>query len=162
MNPKRPHTASQATCPVLDHAAARRWRTGENPAQWRGHLANMLPARAKVAHVEHRAALPWRQTADFLRALGDREAGSVSALALRFTILTAARSGEVLGARWDEIDFTETVWTVPGKRMKAGREHRTPLSPSALVVLRQAVELRTSKAVDTPVFPSQNPARGCP
>jgi integrase len=93
-------------------------------------------------------------------ALGEREAGSVAALALRLTILTAARSGEVLGARWAEIDTTEAVWTVPAERMKAGREHRVPLTDAALTELRQVAELRTNNAADAFVFPGQKPSKG--
>jgi integrase len=145
---------------VLDYAKARGWRTGENPARWRGHLANLLPARDKVARVEHHAALPWRDVGAFMVALGEREAGSVAALALRLTILTAARSGEVLGARWAEIDTTEAVWTVPAERMKAGREHRVPLTDAALTELRQVAELRTNNAADAFVFPGQKPSKG--
>ena len=116
---------------VLDYAAARGWRQGENPARWRGHLQKLLPARAKVQRVEHHAALPWRQMGPFMATL--REQDGVAARALEFAILTAARTGEVIGARWEELDGD--VWTVPGERMKAGREHRVPLSPAALAVV---------------------------
>lgn len=116
---------------VLDYAAARGWRQGDNPARWRGHLQKLLPARAKVQRVEHHAALPWRQMGAFMSAL--REQDGVAARALEFAILTAARTGEVIGARWSEIDGD--VWTVPAERMKAGREHRAPLSATALAVL---------------------------
>jgi integrase len=139
---------------VLDFATTRGWRSGQNPARWRGHLANLLPARANVARVEHHAALPWREIAAFMVDLAGREADSVAAMALRFTILTAARSGEVLGARWSEIDLVETVWTVAGERMKAGREHRVPLSAEALAVLTEVAKLRTGKG-DAYVFPGQ-------
>ncbi len=145
---------------VLDYATARGWRSGENPARWRGHLANLLPARGKVARVEHHAALPWREVGAFMAALREREASSVAALALRFAILTAARSGEVMGARWAEIDLAEAVWTVPGARMKAGREHRVPLAGDAVNVLQQAAALRTSNAADAFVFPGQRPGKG--
>ncbi len=139
---------------VLDFATTRGWRSGDNPARWRGHLANLLPARAKVARVEHHPALPWREMAGFMVELASREDDSVAAMALRFTILTAARSGETLGARWSEVAMAEAVWTVPGERMKAGREHRVPLSDAALAVLREAEKLRTS-AADGFVFPGQ-------
>ena len=161
-NPEKAETASRLRGrieAVLDYAASRGWRTGENPARWRGHLANLLPARSKVAPVEHHAALPWRDIGGFMVALGSREAGSVAALALRFAILTAARSGEVLGARWTEIDLAEAVWTVPAERMKAKREHRVPLTDAALDVLRQAAKLRTSKAADAFVFPGMKPGK---
>ena len=116
---------------VLDYATARSWRQGENPARWRGHLQKLLPARAKVQRVEHHAALPWRQMGAFMAEL--RRQKGIAAAALEFTILTAGRTGEVTGARWSEIDGD--VWTVPGERMKAGREHRVPLSAAALAVL---------------------------
>jgi integrase len=118
---------------VLDYATARGWRTGDNPARWRGHLENLLPARSKVRRVEHHAALPWRDVGAFMGQL--RRQQGVAARALEFLILTGARTGEVLGARWSEIDAD--TWTVPGERMKAGREHRVPLSAAALAVLAQ-------------------------
>jgi integrase len=136
---------------VLDYATARGWRHGENPARWRGHLDNLLPARSKVAKVEHHAALPWPEIGAFMAALTQEE--GISALALRFAILTAARTGEVIGARWSEIDTTEAVWTVPAGRMKAAREHRVPLSVDALGVLREMGKLRTNPKVDGFVFP---------
>lgn len=159
----KPETASRVRGRVesiLDYATARGWRSGENPARWRGHLANLLPSRAKVARVEHHTALPWRQIGAFMALLGQREESSVSALALRFTILTAARSGEVLGARWSEIDMGARIWTVPAERMKAGREHRVPLTAPALVVLQKAAELRTNKKADAFVFPGQRADKG--
>ncbi len=140
---------------VLDYAKALGWRTGENPARWRGHLANLMPARKKIAAVEHHAALPWQQIGAFMAEL--RERAGTAALALEFTVLTAARTGETLGARWTEIDLTEAVWTVPGTRMKTAREHRVPLTDAALAVLRQAAEMRTSNAADAYVFPGQRP-----
>jgi integrase len=136
---------------VLDYAAAREWRTGENPARWRGHLANLLPARGKVAPVEHHAALPWHEIGAFLPLL-EAQAG-VSAKALHFLILTAARSGEVLGARWGELDLAAKVWTVPAARMKAGREHRVPLSAPALAILTEMRALRRVDAAEAFVFP---------
>ena len=107
---------------LLDYAKARGWRTAENPARWRGHVANMLPKRSKVAPVKHHAALPWRNMGAFMGAL--RAEAGLGARALEFAALAAARTGEVLGARWGEIDLSEAIWTVPGERMKAGREHR--------------------------------------
>ena len=136
---------------VLDFATARGWRSGDNPARWRGHLDNLLPARAKVARVEHHPALPWREVAAFMASLGAQE--GVSALALRFLILTATRTRETLGARWSEIDLAEKVWTVPADRMKAGREHRVPLSDGALSVLAEAAKLRADPDADGFVFP---------
>lgn len=150
----KPETASRVRGrieSVLDYATARKWRSGENPARWRGHLSKLLAARGKVAPVEHHAALPWTEIGAFLPLL--KAQAGVSARALHFLILTAARSGEVLGARWGEIDLTAKVWTVPGSRMKAGREHRVPLSPSAVAVLMEMAKLRTSDSSQAYVFP---------
>ncbi|MDE2580911.1 MAG: integrase arm-type DNA-binding domain-containing protein [Rhodospirillales bacterium] len=135
---------------VLDYATARGWRSGDNPARWRGHLANLLPSRAKVQRVEHHAALPWAEIGSFMRALAAQK--GTGALALRFAILAAARSGEVRGATWAEIDLDSATWTVPGERMKAGREHRVPLCAEALAVLRDVAPLRDRKAGEL-VFP---------
>jgi integrase len=138
---------------VLDYATARGWRAGENPARWRGHLHNLLPAPSKIAKVEHHAALPWREIGRFMATLMEQE--GVAALALRFAILAAARTGEAIGATWGEIDMAGAVWTVPAGRMKAGREHRVPLSVPALTVLREAAQLRSDPHPDAPVFPGK-------
>lgn len=124
---------------VLDYATTHAWRAGENPARWRGHLENVLPKKSKVAKVEHHAALPWREIGAFMKTLG-AEAGT-AALALRLTILTAARTGEVLGAQWGEFDLQQKVWTVPAGRMKAEREHRVPLTDDVLAILTEAKKL---------------------
>jgi integrase len=116
---------------VLDWAKVRGLRDGENPARWRGHLDHLLPARSKVQRVKHFAALPYAELPALMAKLRDRQA--VSAAALEFLILAAARTNEVLGARWDEID--SDVWTVPAERMKGGREHRVPLSDRAIEIL---------------------------
>ncbi|HEX5328327.1 MAG TPA: site-specific integrase, partial [Acetobacteraceae bacterium] len=142
---------------ILDYAKARGWRSGENPARWRGHLANLLPPSSKVARVQHHAALPWRQISSFMATLGQQH--GVAALALRFAILTVARTGEVLGARWDEIDMEAGLWTIPARRMKAGREHRVPLSSGALAALREASGLRVQSRPDAFVFPGANSDR---
>ena len=150
----KPETASRVRGrieTVLDYAKVHGWRTGENPARWKGHLDNVLPRRAKVVAVAHHAALPWREVAAFMADLEKRP--GVAALAFRFTILTAARTGEVIGARWSEIDLQAAVWTVPPSRMKAGIEHRVPLSAAALDILREAAKLRSANALDGPVFP---------
>src|SRR5271166_3338205 len=131
---------------VLDYATARGWRSGENPARWRGHLDNLLPARSKVAKVEHHAALSWREIGTFMAALSEEE--GISPQALRFAILTAARTGEVIGARWSEIDMCEAVWAVPAGRMKAAREHRVPLSEDVMDLLRELAKLRTNPKAD--------------
>ena len=117
---------------VLDAAKARGYRQGENPARWRGHLAQILPARTRLSRGHHKA-MAYEQIPAFTRALRKREA--VAALALEFTILTAGRSGEVTGGRWSEVDLAKAIWTVPAERMKAGKEHRVPLSPRALEIL---------------------------
>jgi integrase len=134
---------------VLAFAAARGWRAHFNPAAWT-NLKAILPAKAKVAKVEHHAALPYIDAARFMEWL-DNKAGA-SALALRFAILTATRSGEVLGARWAEIDLTAKVWAIPAERMKAQREHRVPLSASAIAVLEKAAVHRP-KTGDSYIFP---------
>lgn len=119
---------------VLDWAAARKHRTGENPARWRGHLDHLLAKPAKAQRVVHHAALPFTQLAPFIAAL--QEERGVAARALTFAILTAARSGEVRGATWQEVNLKEKVWVIPAERMKAAREHRVPLSDAALSVLQ--------------------------
>jgi integrase len=151
---EKPETASRLRGrieSVLDYATARGWRTGDNPARWRGHMDNLLPSRAKIARVEHHAALPWREIGAFMADLSKQE--GVGALALRYAVLTAARTGEVIGARWSEIDMPAGVWTVPAERMKAGREHRVPLSDAALAVLRQATTLAAKQDPGGFVFP---------
>lgn len=118
---------------ILDWAKARGYREGENPARWRGHLDKLLPARSKVQKVRHHAALPYPEIGPFMAKLRTHDA--VSARGLEFLILTAARTGEVIGAKWDEIDFGQKIWTIPEGRMKAGKEHRVPLSECALKIL---------------------------
>lgn len=135
---------------VLDAAKAKKQRTGENPALWRGNLAHLLTRRAKLTRGHH-AALPYKDTKTFMGALRDREA--IAALALEFTILTVARSGESLGARWPEIDVHEAVWTVPKERMKAGEEHRVPLSARAVSILKLVHPFADPKS--DYVFPGQ-------
>ena len=133
---EKPETASRVRGrieSILDYAKSRGWRAGENPARWKGHVANLLPKKTKVRAVEHHAALPWADIGTFMAAL-EAEAGT-AALALRFTILTAARTGETIGATWAEIDLAGATWTIPAARMKAGREHRVPLSPAAMGLL---------------------------
>jgi integrase len=134
----KPETASRVRGRierVLDWAKVRGFRQGENAARWRGHLDALLPARGRVRKVKHHAALPYSEIGTFMAALKTREA--VAARALEFTILTAARTGEVLGTRWEEIDFHANVWVVPASRMKSGREHRVPLSRMAVSVLQE-------------------------
>jgi integrase len=119
---------------ILDYAATQGLRDGPNPARWKGHLALTLPKPSKVQKVEHHAALPVREMPGFMKRL--RAVHGVGAKALEFAILTAARSGEVRGMAWAEVDLAAKVWTVPAARMKAGREHRVPLSDAAMTVLQ--------------------------
>lgn len=118
---------------VLDWATVRRYRTGDNPARWKGHLDKVLLAPSKIQKVEHHAAVPIDQMQDFMRMIKLR--GGFAARALEFLILTAARSGEVRGATWSEVDLDSAVWTIPTTRMKAKREHRVPLSTPAVALL---------------------------
>ena len=130
---------------VLDWATARGHRSGENPARWRGHIENLLPRKSKVRRVEHHAALPYSELPGFMAELRQRK--GTAARALELTILTAARTGEVIGATWSEIDFEARLWIIPGQRMKAGREHRVPLSEASLSILRPIYETRTDDKV---------------
>jgi integrase len=143
---------------VLDWAEVRGYRAGKNPALWRGHLENLLPKRSKVRRVEHHAALPYTGISDFMPELRAQE--GVAARALEFLILTAARTEEVLGAKWDEINLIERMWVVPPPRTKTGkstgREHRVPLSDAAVVILEAMARLRA----DEYIFPGRNGALG--
>lgn len=125
---------------VLGYAATMGWRSADNPARWRGHLSNLLPRRSKVRKVEHHPALPWAEIGSFMADL--RKRPGTAARALEFCILTATRTGETLGARWSELDLDAGVWTVPADRMKAGREHRVPLSDAARAILAAMEPLR--------------------
>jgi integrase len=119
-----------------------------NPARWRGHLDKLLPKRQKLSRGHH-AAMPYADVPAFLASLREREA--FAAMALEFCILTATRTGEVLGARWSEIDIEKKVWTVPAGRMKAAREHRVPLSDRALAIVKKLEPAKTGDHV----FPGQ-------
>jgi integrase len=118
---------------VLDFAAAAKYRTGSNPARWEGHLEYLLPQPEKIVAVKHHEAVPHSEIAAFMTAL--RAAPGVAARALEFCILTAARTNEVIGAQWSEVDLDNRVWTIPAERMKAAREHRVPLAPRAVELL---------------------------
>ena len=120
---------------VLDWAKVLGYRTGENPARWRGYLDKLLPARGKVRKVEHHAALPYAELPGFMVALREQE--GIVARALEFTILTAARTGETRFARWSEFDLLDKTWTIPDRRMKAGKEHRIPLCKRTLAILQE-------------------------
>lgn len=128
---------------VLDWAKVRTYRSGENPARWRGHLDKLLPKKRKPP--EHLAALPFDQIGSFVVEL--REQPGIAARALEFAIFTAGRTGEVTGALWKEIDMDAAVWVIPGARMKAGREHRVPLSAPAMAVLRKLEAVRRGDLV---------------
>ncbi len=125
---------------ILDWAKVRGYRHGENPARWRGHLDKLLPARSKVRKVKHHAALPYPALPSFMQTL--RGKTGIATRALEFTILTAARTTEALGAKWPEIDTEQKIWTVPAERMKAGKEHRVPLSPRALEIVEEMKKVR--------------------
>ena len=123
---------------VLDWARVRGYRMGENPARWRGHLDKLLPKRSRVARVEHHAALPYVEIGEFMATL--REQQGEAARALEFAILTCGRTGEVIGARPVEFDLDRALWLLPASRMKGAREHRVPLAPAALALVRKRVE----------------------
>jgi integrase len=135
---------------VLDWATARGYRQGDNPARWKGHLENLLPRASKLRRVEHHAALPYAEIGPFMVDLRRQE--GAAARALELLVLTAGRSGEVLGARWSEINLADRIWTIPADRMKAGKEHRVPLSEPTLQMLEAMAEIR----VDEHVFPGRN------
>jgi integrase len=120
---------------ILDWATVREYRKGENPARWRGHLEKALPARNKSKSVKHHPALPIDEFAPFMRLL--REQSGIGASAFEFAILTAARTSEAMGARWDEFNLADASWTIPADRMKAGRIHRVPISKAAMSILSQ-------------------------
>ncbi len=146
----KPETASRLRGrieAVLDAAKAQGYRSGENPAAWRGHLSHLLPKRPKATRGHH-AAMNYRDIRAFLAKL--RADPAIAARALEFCILTAARTGEVLGSQWSEIDIDEKTWTVPANRTKAGREHRVPLSQPALAVVKALSKARDCQFV----FPS--------
>lgn len=136
---------------VLDWAEMRDYRTGSNPAVWKGRLDKVFPARSKVRGVKHHPALPFTEASSFMGKLA-AESGTASQ-ALLFTILTAARTSETLAACWSEVDMNGSHWTVPASRMKGGREHRVPLSPQAMKVLRHQQKLTSGKGF---IFPARN------
>ncbi|WP_342627184.1 integrase arm-type DNA-binding domain-containing protein [Nguyenibacter vanlangensis] len=149
----KPETAGRARWlieHILDYAKIHKWRTGENPARWRGHLSNVLPRLSTVAKVEHLPAVARKDIGKVMRRLAESQ--GVAALAVRLACLTAARSGEIRGAIWSEIDLKGKVWIVPKGRMKMGREHRVPLSAGALEVLQTVLPLRDREHGDQ-VFP---------
>lgn len=136
---------------TLDAAKVKGFRSGENPARWRGHLERLLPKPQKLIRGHHKA-MPFDRVPAFMKAL--RAKPSIAARALEFLILTAGRSGEVMGAVWSEIDLVKKVWTIPSSRMKAGREHQVPLCPRACAILLELEPLRTEDSAF--VFPGTN------
>jgi integrase len=145
---QKPETASRVRGrieSILDWATVREYRRGDNPARWRGHLENLLPNKSKVRRVKHHAALPYPEIGAFMAVLREQE--GVAARALEFAILTATRTGEVLGAKWGEINLAERLWTVPAERMKAGKEHRVPLSDAAMAILDEMQAIRSGEFV---------------
>lgn len=138
---------------ILDYARVKGYRTGDNPARWRGHLDHTLLSRDKASPRGHHASLPYADMPGFWPKLQVQD--GIGARALEFCILTAGRTGEVLGARWDEIDTEAATWTIPADRMKAGQEHRVPLTAPALSLLRKMAAIRTGEFM----FPSQSPRR---
>ncbi len=134
---------------ILDYAKAKEFREGDNPAGWKGMLKPLLPEPSKIQKRKHHAALPYAEIADFMKELSKRP--GLSARALEFSILTVARSGEVRGATWDEIDFENKIWIVPAERMKARKEHRVPLSTGAIKILQELPRVAGGNLV----FPGQ-------
>ncbi|MFZ5731436.1 MAG: tyrosine-type recombinase/integrase [Pseudomonadota bacterium] len=130
---------------ILDWARVMKYRTGENPARWRGHLDHLLPKRSRVASITHHAALPIDATPSFMQSLRREE--TVVARAFEFCILNATRTGETMGMRWSEYDAKAQLWTVPGARMKAGRDHRIPLAPRSISILAGMQDIRTGDFV---------------
>lgn len=140
---KKPETASRVRRrieSILNWAIARGYRDGPNPARWRGHLDQLLPRKSKVRPVEHFTALGHQEIGTFMAKL--RQQGSIPAKALEFAILTAARTGEVIGARWAEINVAERLWTIPASRMKSNRQHAVPLSGAAMAIVTAMAEVR--------------------
>jgi integrase len=132
---------------VLAYATARGYRQGANPAQWRHHLEHLLPKGKKLRPVRHHPALPFEQIAAFVSDL--RQRPEPSAPALEFLILTAARSGEVIGAKVNEVDFDRAVWSVPAEKMKTGLAHQVPLSKAALSIIAPAIEAKQEYLFET-------------
>lgn len=153
---EKPETASRVRSrieAVLDWAKARKYREGENPARWKGNLDALLPARSKVRRIKHFEAAPYHDVPEFMARLRAHE--SHSSLGLELVILTACRTGEVRQAVWDEFDLARKLWVIPPERMKAGREHRVPLSNDALAVLKDLKKLAKGKYI----LPGRDPYR---
>jgi integrase len=146
--PTKPETASRVRGRIeviLNWAKVKEFRDGDNPARWRGHLDQLLPAKPKLRRVKHHAALPYRELPSFMAAL--RNYTSTSARALEFVILTATRTIETLCATWDEVDLRQQVWVISALRMKGGKEHRVPLTSTAIAILKELSEIRQNEFV---------------
>ena len=139
---------------ILDWATVSGYRQGQNPAQWRGHLDNLLPAISRIHSVRHHPAMPYQEIGDFILQLRERD--GIAAQALEFVIYTAARTSEVRGASWDEFDLDLGIWTIPGPRTKAGKEHRIPLAERPLQIVRVLRSFTTGDFV----FPGGKPGKG--
>ncbi len=134
---------------IIGWATVKKYRTGDNPARWRGHLDNLLAQRKKIRKVKHHSALPFEDLSDFMLSL--RKIDSVSSLALEFTILTATRTSEALNAKWEEFNLVDRYWLIPAERMKAGEAHKVPLSDRAVEILRYL----EARAFNEFVFPGK-------
>jgi hypothetical protein len=135
---------------ILDFAKAKGWRTGDNPAHWKGSMKHRLANLSRTRRTAHHPALPWQLVPAFIYELHKK--GGIAAQALLMCIMTATRSGEVRGAIWSEFDLEKKIWTIPASKMKGGREHRIPLSEPAMVILRRMQALASGR--DSLVFPS--------
>jgi integrase len=130
---------------VLDYCTARGWASASNPATWRSGLKSLLPAKAKFHETVHRPALSWKEAPGFVAQLMDED--GIPARCLAFCILTATRSGEARGARWDEIDMENRVWTIPASRMKAKKAHTVPLSEPAMAIFGELHAIKSGDLV---------------
>jgi integrase len=133
---------------VLNFAGAKKYREGANPARWRGHLDHLLAKPSKVAPTENFAAMDYYDMPAFMAELRGRKV-TISNLALEFLVLTCARTNEVLKAKWDEIDLDDSRWSVPGDRMKAGKDHDVPLSARAVAILQEAREINNKLGISS-------------
>ncbi|OYV67631.1 MAG: integrase, partial [Acidiphilium sp. 21-66-27] len=151
----KPETASRLRGrieSILDYATTKGWRQGDNPARWKGLLENVLPAKGRIARVAHHPALKWRDLPPFMAELAQQE--GVAARALAFTILTASRSGETIGATWSEIDLAAKIWTIPEWRLKKRQgDHRVPLTDPVLAILAAMRAATGTPAPAAFVFP---------
>ena len=158
----KPETASRLRGrieSILDYATTQGWRQGDNPARWKGFLENLLPAKGRIARVAHHPALKWRDLPSFMAELAQQE--GVAARALAFTILTASRSGETIGATWSEIDLAAKIWTIPEWRLKKRQgDHRVPLTDPVLAILAAMRAAAGTPAPAAFVFPGGKTGTG--